>query len=387
MVAVIIAWCICAFIIFWAMIGYPISLLILDEIFKRDNIVDYSENPSVTIMVVAHNEEKVILQKLNNIIHIDYPLDKLEILVASDFSTDKTNDIVEQFINDNPEIRIRLHKTKNHFGKTNAQNETQELCNTEILVMTDANAMLDSMAVRELVASFTSADIAYVSGKLKYMNENDNQTAQEEGFYWKLELKCREIESKIQTITAGNGALYAVRNEDYIKIPPIECHDFSFPLYYALNGKRAIYNGKAIAIEKAGESTEDEFKRKVRMNRTILHDIIPTLKVFNVFRMKWFSYFYFGHRTCRYLLWLAHTLLFLLSIVLAGSGSIWQVLLGLQILFYGLAFIGHINKGSKNRFINIASYYCMTILAQWKGVLNIVTGKAKPTWEKAESTR
>ena len=132
---------------------------------------------------------------------------------------------------------------------------------------------------------------------------------------------CRNIESKIQTITAGNGAIYAVRNKDYQRIPPIECHDSSFPIVYALEKKRAIYNPDAVAYEKAGEDDEDEFKRKVRMNRIIFRGIMPDLRVFNVFSYHWFSYFYFGHRTCRYLLWMMHLLVLLLNIPLAIFGG------------------------------------------------------------------
>ena len=387
MISLVIIWSIAVFIIFWAMVGYPVSLVILSKLFKRNNKKDYSYEPTVSIMVVAHNEEKVIEEKLKNLLKVDYPSEKTEILVASDFSTDKTNEIVESFIFAHPERKIRIHKTVNHYGKTNAQNETQELCNSEILVMTDANAMFEPNAVRELVSYFTEPSIAYVSGQLRYKNTEGNKTANSEGFYWKLDLKCRNIESRFQTITAGNGAIYAVRNKDYKKIPPIECHDASFPVMFALEKKRAIYNPDAIAYEKAGEKNGDEFKRKVRMSRLILKRICPSLRVFNVFSYRWFSYFFFGHRFCRYLLWLMHLLVFAINIPLAIlAGLSWQVVLGLQILFYLVALIGWVTKGG-NRWVKIVSYYCMTVAAQWKGVINMITGKSKPVWEKAESTR
>ena len=382
-----VVWWLAVFVIFWAMIGYPASLVILNRLFNKQNKKDMLYEPTVTIMVVAHNEEKVIAEKLQNLLDTDYPVDKLEFLIASDFSTDRTDDIVEQFILSHPERKIRIHKSVNHYGKTNAQNETQELCDTEILVMTDANAMFEPNAVRELVSYFTDPDIAYVSGQLRYMNTEGNKTASSEGFYWKIDLMCRNIESKFQTITAGNGAIYAVRNSDYKKIPPIECHDSSFPIIYALEKKRAIYNPEAIAYEKAGEINEDEFKRKVRMNRIILRGICPDIRVFNVFSYHWFSYFYFGHRTCRYLLWLMHFLAFTVNIPLAFRGGwFWGLTLAVQFLFYLIAVVGWYTK-SGDRIFKIISYYCMTVMAQWKGVINVVTGKSKPVWEKAESTR
>ena len=387
MLALIIAWCIAVFVIFWAMVGYPISLVFLNKLFKRKNDQDLSYEPTVTIMVVAHNEEKVIADKLQNLLKVDYPNEKLDFLIASDFSTDKTNEIVESFIAAHPERKIRIHKTVNHYGKTNAQNEAQELCENEILVMTDANAIFEPNAVRELVSYFTDPSIAYVSGQLRYMNTDGSKTAKSEGFYWKLDLMCRSIESRFQTITAGNGAIYAVRNKDYKKVPPIECHDASFPVAFALEKKRALYNPNAVAYEKAGEENKDEFKRKVRMSRNILMRICPTLRVFNVFSYRWFSYFFFGHRFCRYLLWIMHPVALFVNVPLAVFGGLfWQIMLGLQVMFYLIAITGLITK-SGNRWIRIASYYCMTVMAQWKGVLNKITGKSKPVWEKAESTR
>ncbi len=387
MLALKIVWWVAVFVIFWAMIGYPASLVILNKLFKKKNKKDSSFEPSVTIMVVAHNEEKVIEEKLQNLLDTDYPVDKLEFLIASDFCTDKTDEIVESFIAAHPERKIRIHKSVNHYGKTNAQNETQELCDTDILVMTDANAMFEPNAVRELVSYFTDPDIAYVSGQLRYMNTEGNKTANSEGFYWKLDLMCRNIESRFQTITAGNGAIYAVRNKDYEKINPIDCHDSRFPVLFALKKKRAIYNPNAIAYEKAGEVNEDEFKRKVRMNRIILRFILPDVRILNFFSYHWFSYFYFGHRTCRYLLWLMHLLALVVNIPLAIMGGLfWKVTLAAQIMFYLIAIVGWFTK-SGNRIVKIVTYYCMTILAQWKGVINILTGKAKPVWEKAESTR
>lgn len=379
-------WCISAFIIFWAMIGYPISLVIIDKALKRKNEKDDSFEPTVTIMVVAHNEEKVIEEKLCNLLKIQYPIEKLKFVITSDYSTDSTNEIVEAFIMAHPERSIRLHKAIEHKGKTNAQNEAQKLCDTEILVMTDANAMFEPNAVRELVSFFTDTDVAYVSGKLAYKNTDNNGTANSEGFYWKLDLLCRGIESRIQTITAGNGAIYAVRNADYVDIPPIECHDSSFPVIYSLEHKRALYNPDAVAYEKAGEVDEDEFKRKVRMNRIILRGILPSVKILNFFSYRWFSFFYFGHRTCRYLLWIAHLLVLLLNIPLAFDILFWRITLGFQVLFYGCALMGWATK-STTKILKILAYYCMTVVAQWKGVINIVTGKSKPVWEKAESTR
>lgn len=382
----IIFLCISIFIIFWGMIGYPISLKIINQFIKKQINKDYTYKPSVTIMIVAHNEEKVIEEKLNNVLLIDYPNDKIDILVSSDNSTDSTNKIVKLFIEKHPDKNIRLCEVERRMGKTNAQNEAAKVVTSEILVMTDANAMLDKNAINELVAAFSNEDIVYVTGKLIYINEGESWTSNSESNYWNLDLFMRDVESRIQTITAGNGALYACRTKDYHSFNPVECHDSSMPLYYALNKKRAIFNPDAIAYEKAGENEEDEFGRKVRMNRIILKSILPKLCILNVFKYHWFTYFYIGHRTCRYLLWFSHIVLFLSNLLLINQGALFQVLFVGQVIFY---LIGILKKAFSinNKIFNLVYYYCLTVLAQIKGVLNILTGKAKPFWEKAESTR
>ncbi len=374
------------FTIFWAMIGYPIFLKVLYKLHKRKNEKNVDYEPTVTVMIVAHNEEKVIENKLDNIIAVDYPAEKLSVIVTSDFSTDATDEIVEKFIKEHPERNVKLHKAKEHKGKTNAQNEAAKLVKSEILVLSDANSMFEKNAIKELVSSFTDENIAYVTGKLTYVNDLDNPTASSEGFYWKLDLFERKVESEIQTITAGNGAIYAVRTKLYKDVDPIKCHDSEWPILYALDGKRAIYNEDAVAYEKAGETDGDEMKRKVRMNRLILFHILPNFKILNVFKYKWFSVFYLGHRTARYLLWLAHPIAFISNIFLARKSKVAKVTLVLQIVFYIAAILGK-RKNNKNKITRSAWYYLMTVVAQILGVKNIITGKAKPTWSKAESTR
>lgn len=372
------------FIIFFGMIGYPILLKILS--YKYSLIrkkIEYL--PTVTIMVVAHNEEKVIKEKMHNLISIDYPKDKLKFMVASDNCSDKTNRIVRDFSNEF-NVNIELIETKERKGKTNAQNEAQKFVDTEILVMTDANALFDKNAIKELMSYFVEDDVSYVCGRLVYNNANQNDTSQSESTYWDLDLFMREVESNIQTITAGNGAIYACRNSEYVDFPTIKSHDSSMPLYFALKQKRALFNKNAVAYEKAGESISDEYKRKVRMNRILLSSIIPSYDVFNVFKYKWFSLFYFGHRTCRYLLGVMHVILLITSIIFFNRSIIISLVGLFQILFYAAALIEHFSK-TNNKIMRVIYYYVVTIVAQLHGIYNSITGKNKPFWEKAETTR
>ena len=384
----LIVFLISAFVVFYAMIGYPILLKILDRVLKPQEITKKrGYEPKVTYMIVAHNEEAVIEQKLENALKIDYPKDKLQILVASDNSTDSTNAIVERFISRHADKDIMLFCTREHKGKTNAQNEAQKVATGEILVLTDANTILREDAIRELVTSFANEDVVYVCGKLVYSNSEDNLASNSEATYWNMDLNMRDIESRIWTITAGNGALYACRNSEYVDFAPISCHDSIMPYTYSKQGKRALFNPNAIAVEKAGETYRDEYKRKVRMNRDLFDMLRWGVSVINPFRYQWFSVFYFGHRTCRYLLWAAHFLLIVSSLGMAicGEPIAWGIL-GIQILFFIIAAVS-LKLNSNSPIMRMMGYYAMTVFAQIHAIYNIISGKAKPTWEKAESTR
>lgn len=378
-----------AFVIAFAMVGYPALLILLEKVIKpQENQRNDEYTPVVTYMIVAHNEEDVIQKKLGNALELEYPADKLHILVASDNSTDDTNAIVERFIQAHPEMNVELYTARERKGKTNAQNEAQKVARGEILVMTDANSMIHKDAIRELVSYFAQDDVVYVCGKLVYSNAQEGGTGTSEAAYWDIDLKMRDIESRIQTITAGNGALYACRNEEYIDIPPIQCHDSAMPLEYGRMGKRCLFNPAAIAVEKTGGSDKDEFKRKVRMSRNILSIGKNFFRTCNVFKYRWFSLFYFGHRVCRNNLWLAHLLAFVTSCVLAAVvGHPWWYFAALvQLLVFVLAWIVY-RFEIKQPLVRMVSYYMMTVLAQLMGVKNILTGKAKPFWEVVESTR
>ena len=387
-IAMYIVFAVSAFIVFYAMVGYPLLLKIIDAIFKPKKIKkEYSYEPTVTVLIPAHNEEEVIDRKIDNCFSLDYPMEKLEVVVTSDHSTDRTNEIVEEYIKNHPDRKLRLYITQNRMGKTNAQNEAQKTIKSEILFMSDANSYLAENAIREIVCCFTSPEIVYVAGRQSYTNSGDNRTSNSDGIYLKLDLYMRDVESRLQTITAANGAIYAVRNSEYHNFKPIACHDEAMPLYYARKKQKALYNPDAIAYEKAGESIKDEFKRKIRMNRSILDYTWNWVKTINIFKYKWFTIFFHGHRTCRYSLWWCHLLAFAASIVLSCFLNVFGlVTLGLQV-FAIIISIFSIVFQPKNKLLRMIGYYCMTVSAQYIGVFNIITGKAKPFWKSVDSTR
>ncbi|MDD7306001.1 MAG: glycosyltransferase [Peptoniphilaceae bacterium] len=379
----IVFW-ISAFALFYAMIGYPISLIILEKILKRKNIKDYSKNPEVSMIISAYNEEKVIEKKLINITKSDYK--NLEIIIANDCSDDRTVEIAEEFIKNNPSYDIKIVTAKNHYGKTNAQNEACQKARGEILVFSDANSMFKADAIKELVSFFTDDSIEYVCGSLIYAKDDDISSYVAENAYWNMELRMRKIESEISTIAAGNGAIYACRKKDYRHYNLVSSHDYEMPLHAGLNKKRALYNEDAIALEKAGATTKDEFKRKIRMQRRILTNIFTNLKRLNIFKLGWFSFFHFNHKTLRFLQSFFHIVLYISNIFLLNNGFIYKLSFALQNLFFLLAILGKITD-SKSKILYFPRYYSMMMLAQIIGAYRQLSGKSKATWEKAESTR
>lgn len=372
------------FAIFYAMIGYPITLMILDKIMKRENDKDLSYKPFVSIIISAYNEEKVIERKLENITESTYP--HYEVIVANDASSDRTVEICQNFINNHPFYDIKVNTVKNHLGKTNAQDEAVDVAKGEIIVFSDANSMFKADAIDELVSYFTDDDIIYVCGSLIYAKDDDIASAVAENSYWDMELKMRKIESEISTIAAGNGAIYACRKSDYRRYNLVSSHDYEMPLYAGINHKRALYNPKAIALEKAGQTSKDEFKRKVRMQRRILTNIFTNLRRLNIFEYGWFSFFHFNHKTLRFLQAFNHIVLFIANLALLNEGDFYRVFFLIQVGFFTLATIGKLTE-SKSKVFYFPYYYTMMMAAQLKGGYNEATGKSKATWEKAETTR
>ncbi|WP_051933824.1 glycosyltransferase [Carnobacterium gallinarum] len=372
------------FLIFFTLIGYPLVLVFLSKIIKKD-IINSSEtfNPSVTIIIPAHNEESVIKNKLKNLISLDYKKN-IEIIIASDNSTDDTNAIVETFIKENSNFDISLYKVQERKGKTNAQNETVKIAKGDILIFSDANSILDKNAVKEIVSYFNDLSIGYVAGKLSYSNSYVAESSETENNYWSYDLLMRKIESDIASITAGNGALYGVRKIDYVDINLVQSHDSIFPQKMVLKNKKAKYNEKAIAHEKAGEVSEDEFKRKVRMSRQILSISFSDISKYNIFKYGWFSFFYFSHRLLRNNLYLLHIIFYVSNLLIMNESFLFFVIFILQSIFYLLAILG---IKYKSKLFYLPFYYSMTIFAQLVGAKNELTGKSKPFWEKAESTR
>ncbi|MHB8059707.1 MAG: glycosyltransferase family 2 protein [Gaiellaceae bacterium] len=363
-------------LIVWTHFGYPLFMGLLARL--RPRPVGKAEiEPSVVLVVAAHDEEDVIGRRLENLLALDYPAEKLEIFVASDGSTDRTDEIVSEVAAREPRVHLLACE---RGGKTLAQNRVVRETGSELLAFTDANTEWAPDALRKLVANFADEGVAYVSGKLQ-LTASDGSNR--EGLYWRYELWLRSNESKTGSITAGNGAIYAVRRSDYLEDASISGHDFGLPFRMVQRGRRAVFEPCALALEKESRDLEDEFGRKVRMiTRALRHVYTGSMlhRVPPVYALELFS-----HRLLRYETGIIHLVLLGTNAALVGQGLVYQIALGLQLAWLLMALFGRLRIRIPGA--GIAYYYLLVTVATLIGNYRFLRFGTPTVWEKAEGTR
>jgi cellulose synthase/poly-beta-1,6-N-acetylglucosamine synthase-like glycosyltransferase len=365
-------------LLFWLSLGalvwthavYPLSAGLLARVRTR-RVRKEAIEPRVTVIVAAYNEEPVIERRLENLLALDYPADKLEVVVTSDASTDRTHQLVERVASKVGGDRVRLIVNP-RGGKVAAQNRAVRETDGEIVAFSDANATWAPDALRQLVTNFADPDVAYVCGRL-VLEAADGSNR--EGVYWRYELAQREAESRLGSVTGGNGSIYAVRRSDYVEVDPKWGHDLAFPYRMVQAGRRAVYEPAAKAFEKPTPSNETEYRRKVRMFE---HCWEITLRGSMLKRLP-FGYLVavISHRLLRYGSGILHLVLLATSLALVGEGLVYQLALGAQVLLLVAAALG----------IGIARYYTLVTWATVVSLWNYLRRGVPATWEAAEGTR
>jgi glycosyltransferase involved in cell wall biosynthesis len=352
----------------WTHVGYPLAAAVAARL-APDPVERADVTPSVTVIVAAWNEESVIARRLENLLALDYPADRLEIVVASDASEDRTDELVEEFAAREP--RVRLLRCP-RGGKVAAQNLAVKESRADVVAFSDANCTWAPDALASLVRSFADPDVAYVCGRL-VLQEADGTNV--EGAYWRLETWLREQEAETGSITGGNGSIYAVRRSDYVDVDSRFGHDLSFPYLMVQHGRRAAYEPEALAFEKPSRDIEDEYERKVRMfehcwaivvEGDMLRDLPPGYLAKIV-----------SHRHLRYGSGLAHLALLGSSLALARRGGVYRTALLAQLAFLGAAAARP----------GLPRYYTLVTWATTKALWNYARDGVPAVWEKAEGTR
>ncbi len=352
----------------WTQAGYPLAAAALARIRNRPVRKGEGE-PTVTLIVAAHDEEDVIERRLENLLQLDYPPEKLEIVVASDASTDRTDQLVEATAS--RDARIRLLRCP-RGGKVAAQNRAVRSTKGDILAFSDANAQWKPDALRKLVRNFADPDVAYACGGHFYEAADGSNR---EGAYWTFEAWLRRSESALGSITGGIGPIYAVRRPDYVEVDPRFGHDLALPYLMVQRGRRAVFEPDAIAWEKPSRDVEDEYRRKVRMfehcwlivlRGKMLRRLGPTYLIEIL-----------SHRHLRYASGILHLVLLGSSIALVRAGIVYDAALAVQLVVLAAAAIG----------VPIARYYVLVTWATVVSLVNYLRAGVPPVWEKAEGTR
>lgn len=363
MTAVSVLFWVALAVLVWTHALYPIAAAALAAVRTRP-VRKGDERPAVTVIVAAHNEELVIERRLENLQALDYPAHKLEIVVTSDASTDRTDELAA-----GAGARVVANV---RGGKVAAQNNAVRQTSGDVVAFTDANSTWAPDALSTLVRVFADPDVAYVCGRLNVQVDDGRN---KENLYWRYELGLRAAESRIDSVTGGNGSIYAVRRADYVEVDPRFGHDLALPYLMVQRGRRAVYEPDANAYEKATPTSEDEYRRKVRMFEHCWAIVVEGKMLRRLRPLYWIEIV--SHRHLRYASGVIHLVLLATSIALLGHGTVYAVILGLQLGLLAAALFG----------VGIARYYVLVTWATVQSLFNYARRGVPATWDVAEGTR
>jgi hypothetical protein len=361
--------------------GYPAALATLDRVRGRRGASGPTAAapcdatlPGVSVIVAAYAEEAVIAERIANLRALDYPADRLEIIVACDGSPDDT---ARRARDAGADLVLELPRG----GKVRAQDAAVRHARREITAFSDANVSWAPDALRRLVEPFADPQVGYVCGQVRFINERGTN---QEGLYWRYEMAVRGLESRLASVTGGNGAIYATRRYSYIVVDPIMGHDLSFPFNMVKRGWRAVYAPGARASEKMVPSIEGEFLRKRRM----MSHGWPILVRGGMLSPRGYDPGYaamiVSHRVLRYLSPFLHVAALAAAAALIGQGRIYAVATALQV---GLVAAALAARVLPLRPLLVARYYVLTTASLAAGLWDWLAHGTHAGWEAAEGTR
>jgi cellulose synthase/poly-beta-1,6-N-acetylglucosamine synthase-like glycosyltransferase len=359
-------------------VGYPLLLLVARRRARREDPrtagTRAAEQPAVSLIIAAYDEEDVIEQKVANALALDYPRELLEIVVASDGSTDRTVVLAEKA---GADLVLDLPRA----GKTATQNAAVAQAKGDVLAFSDANSIWRPDALRQLVRSLGRDRVGYVCGQVVFQDAAGNN---QEGLYWRYEMWVREREAGLAGVTAGNGAIYATRRESYVEIEPHGSHDLSLPPALTKRGWLCVYEPAAVADERPVPTLEGEFARKRRMMRGLWDILVGEGMLSPRGYSPLYAFQVFAHRALRYASPFLHLLALGTNIALLGEGTIYVVTLAAQVaLLVAAALAGVIPLAP----LRIARYYVLVTASIAAGFWDRLRLGPQAAWEKAEGAR
>jgi cellulose synthase/poly-beta-1,6-N-acetylglucosamine synthase-like glycosyltransferase len=375
-VVVEIVFWVCVALLVHTHVTYPLSLALLTRIRRPRPAREVSsgELPAVSLIVAAHDEEAVIERRVRNALESDYPRERLEVIVTSDGSDDRTVELARTAGADQV---LDLSRR----GKVEAQNAAVGSARGDVLAFSDANSFWRPDALRRLVDRLADPEVGYVCGQVTFTDEHG---VNQEGAYWRYEMAVRGLESELASVTAGNGAIYAVRRDAYVEMPSDRGHDLCLPYLMVRKGLRAVYEPAARADELMAPTMSGEWERKRRMmNRTwgvLLHDRMLSPRGYGPL----YAYEMLSHRALRYASPFLHLIALAANIALVGEGWVYIATLAAQGALLAAAALGRVIHAWPLR---IASYYVSVTASIAAGLIDRIRSGPATTWEPVEGTR
>ena len=377
-IAKIIFWSI-VFLILHTYIFYPIILFILPKRKRRMDAATESPLPRVSILISVYDEERIIRQRIENLLALDYPRENVEILIGSDGSSDATNDVVHAFAGQG----VVLSAFSERRGKASVLNDLVQSSKNEILIFSDANTFYDPLVVQRMVRHFNDPSVGGVCGYLELRSEEQNSGGKGESFYWEYENAIKEMEGDVCTTFGATGAVYAIRRALFVPLPTEMAinDDFMIPIRSVEQGFRIVYDKEVHAWEDATESAEKEFKRKIRIGAYNYHVLGQIVHLLNP-KLGFIAFGLFSHKVIRWMVPFFMCALFLLSVLLSDDMPIYRLFLWAQMAFYGTAVIGYVldKLSYPVKVFTLPYYFVLANLGLLIGFFRYICKTQKPTW-------
>ena len=364
--------------LFYTYIGYPLLVYIYSLVFPKTINRKHFE-PSVTVLITAYNEERDIRTKLENTLKIDYPKDKLEILVASDGSTDKTDFIIKEFA----EAGVKLFRQEGRVGKTFTQNKAVERTNGEIILFSDATTMYQPDVLQNILPNFADKTIGCVAGKLIYVDPEETNVGKGAKSYWNYETFLKTSESLACSLIGASGCLYAVRKSAYKPMYPEACSDFLIATILYEQGLRTIFEPNAVCTEETNRQSNKEMQMRVRVISQTFTDLWRNRKMMNPFKSGFYAVELISHKLFRYAVPIFLSASLISAAILSFYSIFFALVLALQIGFYATAFFAwFLEKFGKGAgVLAIPLYFVLANAASLIGFYKFLRGERFTNWE------
>ena len=371
-----------ATLIVYVYAGYPLLLGLVRALGGARRVAVGEHRPPLTLIVSAYNEAEIIGEKIANSLSLDYPADRLEVLVVSDCSSDATDAIVAGV----SDPRVRLIRMAERGGKTLGLNAAAREARGEILVFSDANAIYLRDALVNLTRNFADAQVGAVIGESTY-SAAEGGADEEESLYWKYEIAIKRLESAIGSVVGGDGAIYAIRKALYRPMRADALSDFVNPLQIVRGGHHCVYEPAARSVEKAAGDFDREFRRKVRIVNRAWRAMMSMKDLLNPLRHGLFAFEIISHKLLRWLVPLFMALALGANFALAGSGWFYAATLTVQLAVYLLVAVAYPlrQKVQLPRLLAVPFYFVMVNIASARGIVEAYLGKTYTTWTTARA--